>query len=393
MRDFQATPVAASIFSLKNEPEGEGAKRPAAGPPLAFLADSLAELPIPSQADGTPPDWRALIAHDRNKEAIRGLLARLFEEQPQVAGQVDQAIGRLNHDPDQMDALLLRQHYRLSRWRTAARELVYRRFFDINTLVGLSVELERVFEDSHQLILNWLRDGEIDGVRVDHPDGMRDPEQYFRRLRQAAPEAWIVAEKILQPGERLPCVWKIAGTTGYDFLNLAGGLFVDPRGEAPLNEVYRDFTGQGIDFAAVSLEKKLLVLRDILGSDLNRLTALLLMICEDHREYRDYTRHELHDAIREAIARFSVYRTYVVPSEGTASETNKTVIRGPWMRRARDGLIWKAGCLIFSGPFYVWRYPGRSKTSSSCASSNWLLRLWPRASRTPPSTVITAWRR
>lgn len=295
---------------------------------LGFLADSLADLPVASQTDWANTDWRALMVHDRNKETIRVLLARLFEQQPEVSKEVDLTLDHLNHDPDQMDALMLHQHYRLSRWRTAARELVYRRFFDINTLVGLRMEFERVFEDAHQLIFKWLRDGELDGVRVDHPDGLRDPQQYFRRLRQAAPEAWIVAEKILQPGERLPEGWKIAGTTGYDFLNIAGGLFVDPRGEAPLNEIYRDFTGQGIDFAAVSLEKKLLVLREILGSDLNRLTALLLMICEDHREYRDYTRHELHDAIREAIARFPVYRTYIVPADREASDADKNVIRG-----------------------------------------------------------------
>jgi (1->4)-alpha-D-glucan 1-alpha-D-glucosylmutase len=227
-----------------------------------------------------------------------------------------------------MDALLLRQNYRLSRWRTAARELVYRRFFDINTLVGLRVEDERVFEDTHALILDWLRTGQIDGVRVDHPDGLRDPEQYFRRLRQAAPEAWIVAEKILQPGEQIPASWDIAGSTGYDFLNLAGGLFVDSRGEAPLNEAYRRFTGERVDFAAVGLEKKLLILREILGSDVNRLTALLLLICENHSEYRDYTRHELHEAIREVIARFPVYRTYMRPTSGTAPETDAHVVRG-----------------------------------------------------------------
>ncbi len=290
---------------------------------LAFLADSLAGLPAPSQAD-----WNGLIAHDRNKETIRELLARLCQEQPELARQIDVTIERLNRDPEKMDALLLRQNYRLTRWRTAARELVYRRFFDINTLVGVRVEDERVFEDTHQLILGWLRSGQVDGVRVDHPDGLRDPEQYFERLRRAAPEAWIVAEKILQPGEQIPGSWGIAGTTGYDFLNLAGGLFVDPRGEAPLNEAYRRFTGEQVDFAAVSLQKRLLILRDILGSDVNRLTALLLLICENHSEYRDYTRHEVHEAIREVIARFPVYRTYVRPGSGTISVTDEQVICG-----------------------------------------------------------------
>ena len=288
---------------------------------LGFLADALARLPQTSETD-----WAGLLAHDRDKDAIRDLLARLCREDAAVAKQIDAAICALNRDPEQMDALLMRQNYRLTRWRTAAREIVYRRFFDINTLVGLRVENERVFLDTHELILKWLSADQLDGVRVDHPDGLRDPEQYFHRLRRAAPDAWIVAEKILQPGERLPPAWDIAGSTGYDFLNVAGGLFIDPRGEAPLNELYRQFTGETVDFAAVELEKKLLVMRDILGSDLNRLTALLLQICEYHPEQRDYTRHELHEAIREIIARFPVYRTYARPSEGTISHADRAVI-------------------------------------------------------------------
>jgi len=273
---------------------------------LGFLADSLACLPGALESD-----WADLLAHDRNKEVIRTMLVDLLQRDPRIAGEVDRAIDEINGDADQLDNLLSCQNYRLSRWRTAERELVYRRFFDINTLVGVRTEDERVFADTHKLILEWLRRGDLDGVRVDHPDGLRDPAQYFWRLRRAATEAWIVAEKILQPGERLPLSWEIAGTTGYDFLNLAGGLFIDPHGEAPLNELYREFTGEPVDFIAVAREKKNQILRDILGSDVNRLTALFLKICEEHREERDYTRHEIHEAIREVLAAFPVYRTYI----------------------------------------------------------------------------------
>jgi len=135
-----------------------------------------------------------------------------------------------------------------------------------------------------------------------------------------------VAEKILQPGEHLPESWDVAGTTGYDFINLAGGLFVDPRGEAPLNELYREFTGEAVDFPSLAREKKNLVLREILGSDLNRLTALFVQICEEHREQRDYTRHEIHEAIREIIAAFPVYRTYVRALAGAISEADTAYI-------------------------------------------------------------------
>jgi (1->4)-alpha-D-glucan 1-alpha-D-glucosylmutase len=288
---------------------------------LGFLADSLAHLSLPSN-----PDWDNLAAHHRNKEAIRELLARLCSERRDVAEGIDSTVRILNGDPDRLDALLSRQNYRLSRWHVAARELGYRRFFDVNSLVGIRIEDQRVFSDTHQLILKWLRCGQLDGVRVDHPDGLSDPEQYFQRLRTAAPSAWIVAEKVLHSGERIPESWGIAGTTGYDFLNLVNGLFVDPRGEAPLNENYRAFTGEDADFSAAVREKKALVLRDVLGSDVNRLTALLVQICEEHRDYRDYTRHELHEAIREVIAHFPVYRTYARPDAAVISQADADTI-------------------------------------------------------------------
>jgi (1->4)-alpha-D-glucan 1-alpha-D-glucosylmutase len=288
---------------------------------LAFLGDSLAHLETPPESN-----WTALRARHRNKEVLRELLARLCSENPGIAEAIDTAVAELNRNADELDALLLRQNYRLARWRAAAHDLAYRRFFDINTLVGVRVEDERVFAETHELILDWLRRGELDGVRVDHVDGLRDPEEYLHRLRAAAPEAWIVAEKILQPDEPLPDTWDIAGTTGYDFLNLAGGLFVDPRGEAPLNETHREFTGEQADFSVAAHEKKELVLREILDSDVSRLTALLVRICESRRGSRDYTRHELHETVRETIACFPVYRSYARAEARTISPVSVAAV-------------------------------------------------------------------
>ena len=284
---------------------------------LGFLADSLAQL---QRSAGD--DWESRLIHDRNKEVILELLARLCAEQPKVARQIDEVVEDTNRDVDALDAILSLQSYRLSRWRTAESELVYRRFFDINSLVGIRAENERVFADTHQLILEWVRNGELDGLRVDHPDGLRDPGQYFERLSKAAPGAWIVAEKILARGQRLPKTWNIAGTTGYDFLNIAGGLLVDTRGEAAMNELYREFTHAPVDFSVVAREAKTQVLREILGSDINRLTALFLEICEHNRDYRDYTRHEIHEAIREILANFPVYRTYISSETGLVEESD-----------------------------------------------------------------------
>jgi (1->4)-alpha-D-glucan 1-alpha-D-glucosylmutase len=232
------------------------------------------------------------------------------------AGITDQTIEQINHNPDQLHEILERQNYRLSYWRTAQRDLGYRRFFDVNTLVGLRMEDPRVFAATHELVLGWLRSGVIDGVRVDHPDGLRDPERYFAAIHLSAPEAYVVAEKILEPGEDLPGSWPVDGTSGYDFLNILGGLFVDSRSEKQMTQIYREFTGEQCSFHALAAEKKQLILRDLLGSDVNRLTALFLDICDERREYRDYTRHEIHHAIRELVGCFSVYRTYVRAEDG-----------------------------------------------------------------------------
>ncbi len=278
---------------------------------LAFLADSLSLLPDP-----TVTDRAAQTARHRDKEVIRTLLTRLCAEDKEIAGSIDASITVINNDPDAMDALLERQNYRLAYWRTAERDLGYRRFFNINTLVGLRMETPQVFEDTHRLILDFVRQSVIDGLRVDHPDGLRDPEQYFERLRKAAPNAWIVAEKILEPGEQLRSSWPIAGTTGYDFLNVLGGLFVDSRTEEPMTRLYQEFTNEPSSYAEVAVEKKHFVLREVLGSDVNRLTAAFLEICERHRDHRDFTRHEIHHAIRETVACFPVYRTYVQAEQG-----------------------------------------------------------------------------
>ena len=283
---------------------------------LAFLADSLSRLPS-GGAFGSDPALTA--ERHRDKEVIRELLARLCAERAEVAKAIDEAVESANRDPDALDRLLEQQSYRLAYWRTAARDLGYRRFFDINSLAGLRTELPEVFENTHRLILQWVRAGDLDGLRVDHPDGLRDPEGYFARLRKAAPDTWIVAEKILERGERLRA-WDIAGTTGYDFLNLLGGLFVDSEGAEPLTRVWQEFTGETASWGQTAHESKERVLRDILGSDLNRLTARFVEICERHRDNRDFTRHDIHDALRDLAACFPVYRTYVRAQVGQCTE-------------------------------------------------------------------------
>ncbi len=290
---------------------------------LAFIADSFGRL-SPSNAT----DFDAVRRRHRDKEVLRDYLMNLCRNVPEVADAIDERVAAFNLDPDLLDKLLERQNYRLAFWRTAVRELGYRRFFDINTLIGLRTEDEYVFTDTHALVLDWLSKGVLDGVRVDHPDGLRNPQSYFDRLHSACPRAWIVAEKILESGERLPEQWPIAGTTGYDFIHRVNSLFVDQAAEPALTSLYEKFTGESGDFATMVRDKKLLVLREILGSDLNRLTALLVDICERHRRHRDYTRHQLHESLREVIACFPVYRTYADAEAGIVNDADARIING-----------------------------------------------------------------
>ncbi|HEY8429189.1 MAG TPA: malto-oligosyltrehalose synthase, partial [Sandaracinaceae bacterium] len=297
------------------------AARLAGSDALAFLADAFGELPRP-----TATDRASVRRRHRDKEILRELLGRLLAEDGEAARAVDRAMAEINADPEALHALLEMQMYRLAWWRAAGRDLGYRRFFDINTLIGLRMEDEQVFADTHRLVLQWIGQGILDGLRIDHPDGLRDPQEYFERLRAAAPGAWIVAEKILERGEELPGTFPIQGTTGYDFLNLVLRLFMDPLGEAPLTTFYAEFTGEPTDWDEVVRDRKLLVLREVLGSDVNRLADLLLDICERHLRYRDYSRHQLTDALRELVACFPVYRTYVRPSTGEVPECDRRIV-------------------------------------------------------------------
>jgi (1->4)-alpha-D-glucan 1-alpha-D-glucosylmutase len=274
---------------------------------LNFLAASYGRLPVPEFWDR-----RLILTRHRDKSVLNSLLERLCAEEPNVSEAIDRSVAEVNANLDGFDDFLNQQNYRLAYWKTSVQQLGYRRFFDVNTLIGLRIEREHVFEETHALILDWLKAGVLDGVRIDHPDGLRDPLEYFRRLRQAAPEAWIVAEKILEPGEFLRPSWPIEGTSGYDFLNVA--------------QFYADFTGRSTDFPAIAHEKKVNVSQEALGSDVNRLASLFVNICECNRNQRDYTRAQIRRAIREVAACFRIYRTYVVPVREEITEEDREVI-------------------------------------------------------------------
>ena len=280
----------------------------AASPGLAAIAAGLAALPVVVSADRALVERRHLA-----KEAVRQELEHLLAAEPDAVAAIDHAVAVLNLNHDALDGLLTAQNYRLAYWRVAGDELDYRRFFDIPNLVGLRVEEPEVFAATHRRILELVHRGVVDGLRVDHPDGMRDPAGYLDRLHRETGGAYVVVEKILEPDEVLNGSWPVAGTTGYDFLNTAGGLFVDPDGESPLTDLYAEITGRTEDFPTVLRARKLAVMHDVLAADVNRLTNLFVAVCEHHRRFRDYTRRELRDALSEAAASFPVYRSYLHP--------------------------------------------------------------------------------
>lgn len=202
------------------------------------------------------------------------------------------------------------EHYRLADWHVANDELNYRRFFDVTSLAGIRVEDPAVFEASHALVLAQVRDGVLDGLRIDHPDGLADPAGYLDRLAAASGAVWTVVEKILEPGEDLPAGWATAGTTGYDVLNRVVGLFVDPGGEQPLTGLWQRLSDELAPYADVVTACKRLVVDRVLGAEVARLVRLLRAAVPAGS---DVTDRGLHDAVVELLVGFDVYRAYVTP--------------------------------------------------------------------------------
>ncbi|MGH7735151.1 MAG: malto-oligosyltrehalose synthase, partial [Gemmatimonadales bacterium] len=276
-------------------------------PRLAALAEELAAL-SPARAAEAVADER-----DARRRALLDALAQLCDAEPAMAGAVDEAVAAVDRDVERLDELLRRQHYRLAYWRTAGEELDYRRFFNIETLVGVRQEQPDVFDATHRLVLQLVADGTVHGLRIDHVDGLRDPRGYLDRLAGRSGGAYTVVEKILEAGEPLPDAWPVAGTTGYDFAARVANLFVDTHHEAEMTDTYASLTGEEASFPTVALAAKRQVMDEELATEVARVTALLAAVTDRHRRHRDHTRRVLRETLRELVAHFPVYRTYVRP--------------------------------------------------------------------------------
>lgn len=306
------------------------------------LLTSFSNLPA---RDDTSTD--AIAVRYRDKEAHKRRLARLIERSPEVLQYINDSVKAINGTPDRsesfdaLDALLEAQAYRLSYWRVAVDEINYRRFFDVNDLAALRMNEPSVFELTHKLIFELIDAGSIDGLRIDHSDGLYDPEEYFLRLQQrfggqpGERPLYVLTEKILAAHERLPESWLVHGTTGYDFTALATTWLVCGDEEARMTRRYRQFTENEATFEALAYESKRLVMRSSLAAEVEVLATQLDRIAHLDRHTADFTRAALREAIREVIACFPVYRTYISP-RGVGDEDRRIIHWATGVARRRS---------------------------------------------------------
>ncbi len=301
-----------------------------------------------------------VVERHRDKEIHKRRLSELCSRSPQIEASILQAVNSINGDVanpasfEDLHELIKAQAFRLANWRVASDDINYRRFFDTNDLAGIRIENENVFEETHRLILGLIAEGKVDGLRLDHPDGLYDPIEYFKRLNRGVKDAinesaqtanhrpegeancglehgpncgarYVVIEKILTGSERLPEDWPVCGTTGYDFSNLVNGLFVDSPAVMRMERIYRNFIKDKIDFKDLAYLSRKLIIRVALVSELNVLANRLSRIALSKRRTCDFTLNSLRDALTEVVANFPVYRSYV--STSGVSENDERYIR------------------------------------------------------------------
>jgi (1->4)-alpha-D-glucan 1-alpha-D-glucosylmutase len=372
------------------------------------ILTSLQHLPGPTEQEADKKEER-----QREKEIIKRRLARLCRESGEIASFIGENVAIFNGTKgdarsfDLLDRLLLDQVYRLSFWRVATEEINYRRFFDINGLAAIRMEDPSVFSLTHPLLFQLVREKKVTGVRIDHVDGLFDPLGYLRKLQrccfeeltgrpaaeeQQEPESgrealqrngeeggepeksgaydrlleqnadyqpfYLAVEKILMKGEQLPKEWPVAGSTGYDFLNQCGGIFVDTEQAKVFDRIYDRYLGSRSDFTEQVYQNKKLVLQVSLSGEANMLGHRLNTISETNRLTRDFTLNSLVHAITEVIACFPVYRTYVIP--GTVREKDVQYIEAAVARARRKNPALNSSVFDFLRDVLLLKYPEQS---------------------------------
>jgi (1->4)-alpha-D-glucan 1-alpha-D-glucosylmutase len=307
---------------------------------------------IVTAAQNLPPrsssDAQAIAVRAREKEIVKRRLASLVSGNADLRGAIERTLAAFNgvkgqpRSFDRLDALLGEQSYRLSDWHVASEEINYRRFFDVNQLAALRVEDPAVFDEVHKFVFELLARGGPTGLRIDHVDGLFAPPDYLRRLQARAAEVlsgdaepveravYLVVEKILGPDEQLPADWPVHGTTGYEFAFVVNNLFVDARHERNMDEIYSRFlraSRSGPSFDDLGYHSRKQIVHATMSGDINSLGHQLNRLSERNRHYRDFTLYSLIAAIKELIACFPVYRTYITAEDEPGAHDRRYVAR------------------------------------------------------------------
>jgi len=274
----------------------------------------------------TPESENAIESREKALANLKAALWRIYQNNGVVRQVLDETlrifngVAGKNVSFNRLDSLLGAQAYRLTDWHLAAHEINYRRFFDINDLVGLRTEDPVVFAARHASIMRLMQEGKVSGLRVDHIDGLFDPLEYLERLKSIpysgpledsdVSPIYTVVEKIICGSETLPPEWPVSGTTGYDFLNAVNAVFVDPKGYAALEKSYRKFAALDLSFEQAWYLRKLEVMEQLFPTDVSLLAFLLGRVAALDFRGRDLPVHELVRGLKEITACLPVYRTY-----------------------------------------------------------------------------------
>jgi (1->4)-alpha-D-glucan 1-alpha-D-glucosylmutase len=339
----------------------------------------------------TETDPERIAERTREKEIIKRRLERRCQDAPQVQAAVDQAVAQINGTPgasrsfDALDLLLNDQSYRLAFWRVAAEEINYRRFFDVNDLAAIRMELPEVFDATHRLLLELIGAGAVTGVRVDHPDGLYLPKEYFEKLQRRCAAAlgvplpadgrsiYLLVEKILSGNETLRKDWPVHGTTGYEFGKLVAGLLVDASSEQAITKTFQRFIGHSMHFGHLIYAKKLLVMRLSLANDVNVLGDMLDRLSEKNRWFRDFTLEALARAVRETIACFPVYRTYITPGQPVSEEDRAIIERAVIAAKRRNPAL-EESVFNFLRDILLFRFPENLDDEAREAHAHFVLK-------------------
>jgi (1->4)-alpha-D-glucan 1-alpha-D-glucosylmutase len=339
----------------------------------------------------TATDPERIKERAREKEIIKKRLERRCAEAPQVQRGIEKAVETINGhigDPrsfDRLDELLNAQSYRLASWRVAAEEINYRRFFDVNDLAAIRVELPEVFDAAHKLLFELVASGAVTGLRIDHPDGLYRPLEYFEKLQMRCAKAlrvplpkdgraiYLIVEKILSGEEQLPQNWPVHGTTGYGFANQVAGVLVDHNAEGAISKIFKRFIGHSLHFGHLVYAKKRLVMRISLANEVNVLGNMVDRLSEQSRWFRDYTLEALARAVRETIACFPVYRTYLEPGKPVSEEDRAVIERAVAEAKRRNPAI-EESVFNFLHDLLLFRFPENLDEEQRAAHAEFVLK-------------------